>query len=361
MRTIRDVGVVSGPDEKSGPPTTNGNGGQERTTPVSDPYFMRKRALTIEEIVRHDDSVTLIMRFGAGIIVLRTTSNPFHRKIRKILDRIGMVCIGSDAAISAINDALEARIDPLLLSGYTYDDVRGNELGEFLSSALGHVFSHRSEKESEMVIVPVNTFLFEVNHNDRPDLVELVRFDGQSELRLPPVLLYVPKEGVPFIDALRERVNGLREQIFSGLPKDRRIEVKEVVYTLVGHYAKAIREFTAAPFFECVFLNRFAAQARAFKHVWNLVDVEEAIQSIEVSSDEPPASVEGEGAAASEGSASGEIPLDNSVNVNGQAPADTPETGDQSVPVSPAPPEGDDPARSDVPVDDKTENIPPAS
>jgi hypothetical protein len=243
---------------------------------ASDAYFSRKRDLTVQEIVQHDDGILVVVKLESGIIVLRSNPNPEHQKIRKLLDRIGFVGIGSDGAIDTIHNVLGMQIDSILRLGYTRGDVWGNELGKFLSRVLGEFFFSRSRDDEDPAIFPAYTFLFEVGHPLYGSFVELITFDGQTESRLPPITIVSPGKA----DEHSKKIGEALTRTVESFSANDTVELTQAITAFVGNAAKVIRKFRASPAFECVFLDAFAAARRDFRRVWNYIDVEAAIASV---------------------------------------------------------------------------------
>lgn len=281
--TFSMIAVAGGKDQKNPGPKEHSVKKRHRQT-LAEAYFAKKRNLTKRELVRFDDEVIVIVNIASGIIVLRSNPNPQHVKIRKLLDRIGIVGIGSDSAIDIIHELLEMRIDALLRPGYTRGDVWGSELGKFLSRVLGEFFFGRSRDDDEPAIFPANAFLFEVGHPIYGNFVEFITFDGQAESRLPPLVFYSPREMGDA--AFAEKVGETLNRTVASFPQGQPVEIERFIAAMVGNAAKLIREVRGSPFFECVYLDGMAAAQRDFKRVWQYVDVEAAIASL----DAPPKS-----------------------------------------------------------------------
>jgi hypothetical protein len=242
-------------------------------------YFSKKRQLTMREISRLDETIVVIANFPYGIVLIRSNSHFPHLKIRKLLDRIGILGIGSDSAIDIMHTLLEDRIDALLEPGYTRADIWGSELGTFLSRVLGEFFFRKEDKRSSApsLIFPACTFLFECGHPVYGNLVEFILFDGQVQTPLPPVTVFTTLNLSKPKDLINE-ISSIVPEIADSMSETSVIGINEFILRFVGKAAKTIMKFQdVSGIFEAVFLDATAAMNKDYKQVWKVINISEAI------------------------------------------------------------------------------------
>jgi hypothetical protein len=200
------------------------------------------------------------------------------QRIHQIEDRIGLVGIGADWAISTIVDALSQNIDRSIRSGFTRSDIWSNEWGDSLGRLLGSLFSTRGSKQELLSVFPAEFFIFEVGHPLFMNYVHHVRYDGEPQ-PMPglSVIVATPQETTPDEQTFSREIAEIYRTKMNEFGQRGKIELLRAIMELVGTVAAAIRQRRPAPFFECALLLRQAVQTKDYKKVWMQIDAERAI------------------------------------------------------------------------------------